>query len=294
MDMTAVEFAAARQRLGWSVEQTAAVCGVTPHVVSAWDRGTVRIPGRTAQLLRWHAAVAERDAVLAASGLSVCSTRDALEQAMTEKDGDEREEAVEALVAHDRACPLCKEQEDYLNRHGPPLPESPQPLEVRVFVLIGAAFARLPAPFRPPPGIAGKGREMGLWFGVAFSMLAVVIVVVMLVGAGRDPDRWREAGTLLVVVIPAYVIGFYCAGATYDALRPIGHTLLGYVLRWGLGAAIVYGTIGLGMPLISDDHFSAKGTVGFALGMGVVWGLFVGGGLWVKDLVTGKLPRPPA
>lgn len=70
-----------------------------------------------------------------------------------------------------------------------------------------------------------------------------------------------------------------------------GHRLAGYVLRWGLGAAIVYGTIGFGMPLISDEPFSVRDTLQLALFLGVAWGLIGGTGLWVKDRLTGKLPK---
>jgi len=131
---------------------------------------------------------------------------------------------------------------------------------------------------------------MGLWFGVAFSSLALLIVVVGLARAPGDGRTWREAGTLLAVAIPAYFIGFYCAGLAYDALRPIGHRFIGYVLRWGLGGAIVYGTIGLSMPLISGEPQSARGTILPALVLGAVWGV-IGAGIWVKDRVTGKLPK---
>jgi hypothetical protein len=76
-------------------------------------------------------------------------------------------------------------------------------------------------------------------------------------------------------------VGFYLAGTVYDLLHPIGHTLAGYMLRWGLGAAMVYGTIGLIMPALSDEPLSLRGVAGFAAFLGVIWSL-IGAGLWAK------------
>jgi hypothetical protein len=88
-------------------------------------------------------------------------------------------------------------------------------------------------------------------------------------------------------MIPGYFIGFYLAGAAFDLFRPIRHRFIGYVLRWGIGGAIVYGTISLLMPLLEDDPMSAGDSLIFALLLGGVCGV-IGAGLWVKDRLQGK------
>jgi uncharacterized membrane protein len=93
-----------------------------------------------------------------------------------------------------------------------------------------------------------------------------------------------------LVVIPGYFIGFYLAGAAYDALRPIGHRFVGYVLRWSLGGAAVYGTIAVLMPLIEHKPYSLRDAPGFVGLLTGFWAI-IGAVLWVKDRVTGKLPK---
>lgn len=290
MDMTAAELTAIRERLGWRAEQLAAEFGVTPHVVAAWERGTVRVSRDIAQHLRWRVALVERDAVVAASGLASCPTVEALDQAVAGKEGKALLEVLEQLNAHGEACPLCQARVAYADRHGPALPDLPLPRWIRIGGAINALFDRLPAGLRPPDGDRGHGRRMGLWFGVGFSLLAILIVALVLIRGRSTQGSWREAATMLAVIIPAYFVGFYCAGAAYDALRPIGHRFIGYVLRWGLGGAIVYGAIFLAMSLGDDNSLSwSEGLTG-VLFLGGLWAL-IGAGLWVKDRLTGKLAR---
>ena len=72
MTMTAAEFTAARERLGWTHEQAAAEFDLTPAVVAAWERGTVKIPRDVAANVRWQAALEEQRVLLEASGLPKC------------------------------------------------------------------------------------------------------------------------------------------------------------------------------------------------------------------------------
>jgi hypothetical protein len=133
---------------------------------------------------------------------------------------------------------------------------------------------------------------MGLWFGIAFSVLALVIILGAQVRGSLPPAGVVEVLRTLGAITLSYLFGFYGAGAVYDMLLPIGHRFIGYVLRWGLGGAIVYGAIAVMMSLMeSSDPMSWRGTLSFALGMGVLWSV-IGAGIWVKDRVNGKLPKP--
>ncbi len=289
--MTSDEFIATRTRLGLNAEQIAADFGVTPHVVAAWENGTVRVSSHVARSLRWQAVVAERAATVAASGLPECPVLEALESAMEDKEGDELLAAFERIGPHAESCAVCRARAEYADAHGPRVPDVPMPRWMRIAGAVNTLFDRLPSWLRPPNDETGQGRRIGLWVGVMFSALAVVISAAYIVRAAGAPGALREGAVLLAVIIPAYIVGFYGAGAAYDALRPIGHRFIGYVLRWGLGGAIVYGTIALSMPLISEDPMSWSGAGFFTLLMGSVWAL-IGAGVWVKHRITGKLPKP--
>ena len=280
------------ERLGLSAEQLAADANVTPHVVAAWQRGTLKVSHDIAQQLRWRVAIIERQAVLAASGLAECSVAEALDQAAVGRKGEALVEAWDRLKEHGDSCPACRARAEYVELHGPPLPELPMPWWARLFIAINALIDRLPAGLRPPDGVHGKGRRMGLWMGFAFSALAIVIVLVTLARGGGASSSRAEGPMLLAVIIPAYFVGFYCAGAIYDALRPLGHRFIGYVLRWGLGGSVVYGTISFAMSLGDADRTSWSEQAGVALFLGGVWAI-IGAGLWVKDRLTGKLAKRP-
>src|SRR5688500_7790760 len=179
--MTSEELTATRERLGLSADQLAADYNVTPHVVAAWERGTLRVSRDIAQQLRWRVAIVERQAVIAASGLAECRVAESLDQAAVGRKGQALVEAWDRLKEHGDSCPVCRARVEYVELHGPALPELPMPWWARLFIAINALIDRLPAGLRPPDGVQGKGRRMGLWAGFAFSALAIVIVLVTLV-----------------------------------------------------------------------------------------------------------------
>lgn len=294
MTMTAAEFTAARERLGWTAEQAAAEYDLTPSVVAAWERGTVKIPRDVARDLRWRAALEERKAVLDASGLPECPEARTLDQAAAQKEGEELIAGLEALTTHAKACPVCRARSEYMDRHAPPLPEFPMPRSVRVFGAFEALVKRLPAPLRPADGAAGEGRLIAL--GIAALLSAFVVAMLVLVGASRlathgwEADWWGASLTILAAVIPGYFIGFYLAGAAFDATRRVRHRPVGYVARGALAMGAIYGTIGLIMPLIDAESRFADVPI-FAGGFAVL-GAVVGGVLWVRDRLRGKLPKP--
>ena len=293
MMMTAQEFLAARERLGWTREHVAAEFDLTPAVVEAWERGTVKIPRDIGRDLRWRVAVEEQQAVLAASGLPECDEAAKFDRIVESKDADAIIAASDAYIAHVDVCPVCVARREYALRFGPAMPEFPMPRGARLVAWGAALVDRLPRLLRPPSGPAGQGRWMGLWFGACFSALAVGIALLFSVSVltrGGAANWWRDVVTPILVVIPGYFIGFYLAGAAYDALRPIGHRFVGYVLRWSLGGAAVYGTIAVLMPLIEHKPYSLRDAPGFVGLLTGFWAI-IGAVLWVKDRVTGKLPK---
>ena len=70
--MTAEDLTRARTVLGLSPGELAAEIGLTEPVVRAWEDGSLRIPQQYAIQIVWRAAVAERQAALASSGLPEC------------------------------------------------------------------------------------------------------------------------------------------------------------------------------------------------------------------------------
>ena len=71
--MTAADLTRARALLGMSTGELAAEIGLTEPVVRAWEEGSLRIPREYAMQIVWRAAVAERQAALASSGLPECT-----------------------------------------------------------------------------------------------------------------------------------------------------------------------------------------------------------------------------
>src|SRR3954468_3156693 len=71
--MNATEFVHARERLGISGTALAYELGLTPHVVAAFEDGSVKVPETMAKEIQWRVAAMERHEALAASGLPSCS-----------------------------------------------------------------------------------------------------------------------------------------------------------------------------------------------------------------------------
>lgn len=292
MTMTAAEFTAARERLGWTHEQAAAEFDLTPAVVAAWERGTVKIPRDVAANVRWQAALEEQRVLLEASGLPKCEEMLALVAATRGKEGKQLIAAFEPIAAHTASCPLCRARDEYASRHGPPIPEPPMPLWVRAFGGFDSLVNRLPAPLRPAKGPAGEGRRTGLGIAAVLSLFVIGILVLASVGRVRSHGWgggwWREPLTILAAVVPAYFVGLYLAGAAFDATRRVQHRFIGYVARGALALGAFYGTIGLVMPLMESDMKYSDVPI-IAGGLAAL-GAVIGGVLWVTDRLRGKLP----
>lgn len=126
--MPGAEFAVARERLGWSVEETAAAYRVTPGLVERWERGTLRIPSEVGDDLAYRAAAAAREAAEATCPLPTCPEAEALERqlVLAQGRGDASPaatmEALDALRRHVDGCARCFARRAWVDRHAPPLP----------------------------------------------------------------------------------------------------------------------------------------------------------------------------
>ena len=153
--MTSTEFATARQRLGWTPLETAIEYNVTPDVIEGFEKGSVRIPKRIARHIRFRSALRERQRVLAASGLPECAVMENLRRDTIGRKDDDLLAAAHAFAAHFKSCALCRERDAYSARHGPPLPDRPMPMFVRIVSWANALLDRLHVAIRPPEPRAG-------------------------------------------------------------------------------------------------------------------------------------------
>jgi hypothetical protein len=290
--MTAEEFTVACRRLALTQADVAAEFGLTPDIVEAFEDESMKVPRHVAQHLAWRVAVAEQQAALEASGLPTCPVANELEAAADGKDGNALLTSLEALEIHFRACSICAARREYVEQHAPPLPEMPLPLWIRGIGRIMVFIERLPPGLRPPEGDTGEGRRIGIVAAVALSAFVLVLFFVALVAqlntTGGARSGWTEVAPLLVVPI-GYFVGFYLAGWAFDLMRPLRHRFIGYVLRGGLCAGAIYGTIALLMPLFDQESRWGDAPF-FVLLMGAL-GCLVGAGWWIKNRITGKLPR---
>jgi transcriptional regulator with XRE-family HTH domain len=245
--MNALEFLEARQALGLTQEALAAELGLTPPVVAAIERGERQAPKAAVRQLIWRAALARREAVLAASGLPECATLLQLQDAFAESANGGRDKLIaagEALSEHAGGCAVCQARDGYAASHAPPLPDPPLPAWMRVAARLKRAvdqlLGKLPGVMRPPPGEAGEGRRFAVFTAAAFSLLAIGIGVLAaisrLASRGWGSGWWREPLAIVALTPVGYFVGFYLAGSVFDATRRVRHQLMGYVIR-GAGAA---------------------------------------------------------
>ena len=290
--MTSTEFAAARERLGWTLIEAAVEYNVTPNVIEGFERGSVRIPNAIARDIRFRSVVKDRQAVLAASALPECAVAVDLNLAVVGKKGDDLISATDAFLDHVKSCELCRQRGEYVERHGPPLPDLPTSVLFRIGGWANWLLDRLPGIMRPPEGKAGDGRRIGFLIGGALSALACGMVLLFIIARVTHGvrERWWQGLGWLGFLIPAYFVGFYLAGWVWDVLRPVHDRFIGYVLRWWLAGVAIYGTVALVMPFMDDEPTSLQEAVGIVGIISSIWAL-IGAGLWIKDRLWGKLAK---
>ena len=140
--MTAEDLAHARALLGLSPAELAAEMGLTEHVVRAWEDGSLRIPREYALQIAFRAAIAERQAALASSGLPECAWVARWMDGTARGPGERAH--FEALRRHAAACPACTARARFIETNFPPMPELPVPAPIRIVRMARTWLERRP------------------------------------------------------------------------------------------------------------------------------------------------------
>jgi hypothetical protein len=131
-----------------------------------------------------------------------------------------------------------------------------------------------------------SGVRGGLFFAVAFSIIAVGRVVVGVVGLAMG-DRFEAARDLPTVVrvlefvIPGYFLGFSIAGVFFAAASQLKNRMLRYALTGLLCGAAIYSAMGISGAFIDAKAIDWREVGEIAGGLGIFFGLlgFVMGAL---------------
>ena len=140
--MTAEDLARARALLGLSPAELAAEMGLTEHVVRAWESGSLRIPREYALQIAFRAAIAERQAALASSGLPECGW--VARWMETTPRGPAERAHFDALRRHAASCPACTARARFVETNFPPMPELPVPAPIRAMRVAGKWLEKRP------------------------------------------------------------------------------------------------------------------------------------------------------
>lgn len=201
------EAIAIRQQLGLAPEALDAELGLMPGTVAAWENGSMQVPGFIAAKLRWRAALAERSAALAASGLPECEwirSWEALPQPVKLKD---RSAHLTQAVEHEKSCAVCQDRARFLSERFGPMPPAPMPTWLKAFAWYNSRLERLPEWARPAGWVA-------LFFGVYTS----VRVLITLPSLTKQPMGWLIAiGTIVGSASLGALLGL--AGGWVHAFR---------------------------------------------------------------------------
>ena len=254
--------------LGLSPGELAAEIGMTEPVVRAWEDGSLRIPQQYAIQIVWRAAVAERQAALASSGLPECGWVTRWMDAAPPQGGTAQRAHFDSLRRHAAVCPHCTARARFVEQNFPPMPDLPVPPTVRVLRAAGAALKRLPQWVRA--AVVGS---------VAVGALTIVRVAGMAVG-GEGPSPLNA----LVLIAGSFFVGAYLgavAGITYgivrDPLRKIGRIgdhIAGILCVWAyLLASVIPMELFTGRPAFATPDDAAALAFGGAV-VGAIIGHF--------------------
>lgn len=267
-EMTAADLARARAMLGLSPGELAAEIGMTEPVVRAWEDGSLRIPHQYAIQIVWRAAVAERQAALASSGLPECAWVTRWMDAAPPQGGPAQRAHFEALRRHAAVCPHCTARARFVEQNFPPMPDLPVPPAVRALRTIGTALKRLPQWLRAT--VVGS---------VAVGVLTIVRMAGMAV-AGEGPSPLDA----LVLIVGSFFVGAYLgavAGITYGIVRDplrklgrIGDHIAGILCVWTyLLASVIPMELLTGRPAFETPDDAAALALGGAV-VGAIIGHF--------------------
>ena len=184
-----------RQQLGLAPEALDAELGLASGTVAAWENGSIRVPDFVAVKLRWRAAIAERNAALAASGLPECEWLRAWE-AMPQPDKlKDRSAHLTEAIEHEKTCSVCQDRARFISERFGPMPPAPMPTWLKGVAWYNARLERLPEWARP----AG-------WVAVFFGVYTTAQLLI------RMPRLTRRPVDLLIG------LGAIVASATIGAL----------------------------------------------------------------------------
>jgi hypothetical protein len=258
--MTATDLTRARALLGLSPGELAAEIGLTEPVVRAWEDGSLRIPQQYAIQIVWRAAVAERQAALASSGLPECAWVTTWMDAAPPRGGAAQREHLDALRRHAAVCPHCTARARFVEQNFPPMPDLPVPPAVRALRAAGTMLKRFPGWLRA--AVVGA---------VAVGALTIVRVAGMAIG-GEGPSPLNA----LFLIARSIVTGAYLgavAGITYaivrDPLRKIGRAgdyVAGILCVWAyLLASVILMELLTGRPAFATPDEAAALAFGGAV-----------------------------
>ena len=102
----------------------------------------------------------------------------------------------------------------------------------------------------------------GWYYAAGFTVIATVIVVVAVASDAIGTRQYRDLDVILPFGLPLVVLGYFAAGTVagcaFWVLRLLGNSLVGWMLRGFVIAALVYGVIGV------------TGIIGFHVGLNLL------------------------
>jgi transcriptional regulator with XRE-family HTH domain len=198
------EAIAARKTLGLTHSSLAADLGLTPSVIAAWEAGSVGVPKRFEEQLRYQAALAERRAALVVSGLPECEWYKAWENEDVPEKVKAQMKYLERGVSHSASCSVCLARDKFIAERFGPMPPAPKSTSTRVFGWVSDRAEKLP-----------RWAQPAVWVGLAFGAYSVMKLVFILPRFARHPQLWW-----LPVASLAMSIGIGAAiGLIYGAFR---------------------------------------------------------------------------
>src|SRR5262245_58460520 len=126
----------------------------------------------------------------------------------------------------------------------------------------------------------------GWFYAAGFSVIATLILVFAAVSNALGAARVKDLDQVLPFGLPLVILGYFVAGTlggcAFWILRVLGNSLMGWMLRGFVIAALVYSTIGVtgiigfyfGINLLNLDS-AAEGWRGLPL-LAVILGVFPG------------------
>jgi len=247
--MEATEITRNRKLLGQSIEQLADDLGVSPSTVIEWETGDRKVPSKYARHIDWFAAVAERAAVLAQSGLPECEWVTRFDREEPLADVDKELERLQALEVHQRQCATCRARTAYLDARLPPLPPFPTSRWNRAVIWALDRYDSL------------GGRRRGLGVALSVPLLLAIGWVLHLA-----PRSWPfEIVTYIVALTLAVVSGI----GAYRGLRLLRG--FGAIGRWfSRSFAGIIAMVGFGAVFTLANFGSTLSSDGVALGWGEI------------------------